>query len=569
MTNRTILLASTLIAGFACSAFDAAQAARRHPMNWNATPPRLAPGAKPMLRLVRPNNPAYIDRSRPGPRNLVVNWQRGGPNKKGVPSFGGNAGRPSGGWFEARFKGGTGGPTGIGKAAPVTGIGVSANPRNGVVGYGPSAPFANGGAPFVPPGKGRDQRNGPTGVGNAAANGVGGATSNGLGNVGNGPRGVIVNSGNAIPLPGKSVGDGKGVGAGSAAGSDVSTALNPKSASGGKGPEDVGSRPDIPIPAALADIYRLTGGNLDALRQFAEFADWIKNRPDLVPDPLSPNKGDGSFWPEGFPQPGSSDGNKRGNLDLIGGWGPGGAPRPAGFNDPRGKVGQDDGDFTLHSDGTSERTTPNNQYGGWTHQLLQPRTEGGSVRTTTITDKSGRLVSQTTRQTETYTEPNDEGGTDQVTIISSRTVDGTGNVLQAKTVLFVETLQGSSETSGDPEKGSNKPQKEKDSQPAPEGYGRPSGGPNCGIEEDPRNIRGPGDLGIQCAAPNRSTTGAARVLLREADGSGTIGVRRQSPGWATDPNDGGSDGGSGRSGGGGPPPVRCDSPDGCERPHGN
>ena len=55
----------------------------------------------------------------------------------------------------------------------------------------------------------------------------------------------------------------------------------------------------------------------------------------------------------------------------------------------------------------------------------------------------------------------------------------------------------------------------------------------------------------QCRGEAVSSTGLARYIPREAQGSGTTGVRRASPGWATDPNPdniGGEGGGGGRTG---------------------
>ena len=231
-------------------------------------------------------------------------------------------------------------------------------------------------------------------LGNAAiGNGYGGNGAYGNGRAPNGipSNAAFANGGPPNGLPGPAARDprngphngiGYGAAAGRASGSDVSTALNPNSTSGGQGREDVGTGSGLQIPAAIAELYRLTNGNLAALSQFGEFADWIRNRPDVVPDPLSPNGGDGAFkWPEGVRRPGASEDDKYGSNSFLNGWlGSGGAP---GGPDTSRTGWAANGWHTVYTgqrtlEGGSESYYKNNS-SGQTRRDANARMEGGGT----------------------------------------------------------------------------------------------------------------------------------------------------------------------------------------------
>ena len=77
-------------------------------------------------------------------------------------------------------------------------------------------------------------------------------------------------------------------------GTDVARVSNPKSVTGGKGKEDVSNGPNLHVPGAIAELLRLTGGNLDDISKFADIAGWLKTGPLAVPNPLDPARGDGT-----------------------------------------------------------------------------------------------------------------------------------------------------------------------------------------------------------------------------------------------------------------------------------
>ena len=557
------LLAGVSLAGVSLAGIDSASA--MNPRTFAAPTVRAKAGGVPMARPnmshIRPLNPI----SRQAPRNLGAPIAR--PNLSHIRPLNpisrqaaGNPGvpmaRPDLSHIRPLNPISRQAPRNLGAPYGYGGNGAYGNAR-APYGIPSNGAFASGGAPNGLPGPaGSVPRNGPhNGIGNGTAAGLGNAIhgGNGLGNgVGNGPR-VIVNFPPGLaPLPGKGDGDGKGVGARSAAGSDVSTALNPSSASSGKGREDVGSGSGLQIPAAIAELYRLTNGNLAALSQFREFADWIRNRPDVVPDPLSPNNGGGAFkWPEGVQRPGQSEDDKYGSDSFLNGsW----YPSARGRTGHGARIGWVSSMHTVYENrdtGDGHGTTESyykDPVSGQTVYIREGGTRSTGERTTVITTEADGSQHRTTtshtfdgeilvNETDTSA-PRSETRDGQVVVVRdfvSTTYDADGNPVVEKGRIVVP--------------------KEKDSQPAGDDFGGRGGrGANCGLEERPR---GPEDLGIQCAAPSRSTMGAARIMPREAGGSGTTIGRRASPSWATDPDPEGSYGGRGHS--------RSPSvPEGCE-----
>jgi hypothetical protein len=113
-------------------------------------------------------------------------------------------------------------------------------------------------------------------------------------------------------------------------GTDIARVLNPKPASGGKG-KDVASAPAVRIPAPLAEIYRVTGGNLDDISQLAELASWLKTGLPVAGNPFLPQQGDAPFaLPEDFGQggrqPSGGDKSESRYWGLNGWFGTSGAP---------------------------------------------------------------------------------------------------------------------------------------------------------------------------------------------------------------------------------------------------
>ena len=100
---------------------------------------------------------------------------------------------------------------------------------------------------------------------------------------------------------------------------------NPKSITGGKGKESVSGGQNLHVPAALAEIYRITGGNLDDLAEIAALADQLKTGPLVVANPLFPAQGDGTFMPVSFGD--GSNGGEQSDRNFLDGWiGASGAP---------------------------------------------------------------------------------------------------------------------------------------------------------------------------------------------------------------------------------------------------
>jgi hypothetical protein len=132
-------------------------------------------------------------------------------------------------------------------------------------------------------------------------------------------------------------------------GTDIARMSSPKSANGGKDKE-VASAPALRIPAPLAEIYRVTGGNLDDISKLAELASWLKSGPLAAGNTFFTPKGDGTFVPPAL----GADG-RFGWGDASGG---AGNNTPQRIGNPNGKAGNDgDVSIQIYGDGTSTVTT--------------------------------------------------------------------------------------------------------------------------------------------------------------------------------------------------------------------
>jgi hypothetical protein len=84
-------------------------------------------------------------------------------------------------------------------------------------------------------------------------------------------------------------------------GTDLARVSNPKSVTGGKGKEIASNGPNLHVPGAIAELLRLTGGNLDDISKFADIAGWLKTGPLVVANPLFPQQGDRQLHATGIP----------------------------------------------------------------------------------------------------------------------------------------------------------------------------------------------------------------------------------------------------------------------------
>jgi len=292
-------------------------------------------------------------------------------------------------------------------------------------------------------------------------------------------------------------------------GTDIARISNPKSASGGKGKEDVSSRPDVRIPAPLAELYRVTGGNLDDISRLAELASWLKTGPLAAGSPLFGTPGDGTFVPPTF------------GADDRFGWG--GAKGGAGNNTPQ-RIGNPDGKAGGYIEGTDSQTGD-----GWVRYDDWGRTNnGGHYHHTFWLYEDG-----STRTVDDYHAPN--GTHDFIT--TSVDADGGGTYKHYRngedvTRLDTEYNWPVNMKPGDSASdAAEKPQKEKeeakkkDSQPTEEGTGRPS----RGMHTVRCDIAGCIDLGMTDG--RRVNPGHGNPEGSSSAGSGGGGL----PSWATDP----------------------------------
>jgi hypothetical protein len=293
---------------------------------------------------------------------------------------------------------------------------------------------------------------------------------------------------------------------------------NPKSVTGGKGKESVSGEQNLHIPAALAEIYRITGGNLDDLAEIAALADQIKTGPLVVADPLFPAQGGGTFTPPEFP--GGPKGDEQSDRNFLDGW--------AGYSTAPGgpdtsKTGWAAGDawamVSHSSNGTTSRTVHYNK-----------DTDTYWIRTVTETfdSEGGQGGTTTTRNVDV----GPAGGS--VWTIKTH-YDADGNILSSTS--SIRDIEGTATDITDEEpsekEGAEKQQaeNEKDSQPVEEGTGRPGRSGWCSPT---------GGCVIASPIPPR------RIIPTEE--SGTPEARRQSPSWATDPSEEGYTGGGGGGG---------------------
>jgi hypothetical protein len=305
-------------------------------------------------------------------------------------------------------------------------------------------------------------------------------------------------------------------------GTNVARVSNPKPANGGKGKQDVGSGPNLHIPAAVAELYSVTGGNIGDVSGFGEWAERVKIGPLVVANPLFPAQGGGTFAPPSLGG-GGPKGGEQADRNFLDGWsGYGGAPggpdtsktgqasqdsRPSRLWIHGMRTGGDGGQTGANSHVQREwgydRRDPSSTY-----YLVRERNSDGSS-TTTFTRKSA------------------DGQTERFWMIH----DSEGNTVDS---WHADTSSGKGAAENEkPEK--EKPEKEKDSQPVAEGSGRPSngGGGWCSPTGG-------------CLRPARNN-GSPRIIPTEE--SSTPAAQRQSPTWATDPSEEGYSGGGGGGGG--------------------
>jgi hypothetical protein len=269
---------------------------------------------------------------------------------------------------------------------------------------------------------------------------------------------------------------------------------NPRPATGGKGKE-IASASRLRVPAPLAEIHRVTGGNLDDIAQLAELASRLKTGPLALGSPLFPgNKGDGSFvWPDGF---GGKPGGGQADRNFLDGW-LGASGAPPRFPNPSGKVADENISFIPFVDFRLDAGTDDdgNWYVRGSVRLDAPGlVDFGPGATFEIKpDKDGN--------------PTAEGRT-----------HGAGEPIPIEPVPVGDTASKGSGADDSEGKESGKPADKKDSQPVAEGTGRP------------------GRTGW-CSPTGGCVTGSVvqgpRII--PASDAATPEMRSQLPGWATDP----------------------------------
>jgi len=265
---------------------------------------------------------------------------------------------------------------------------------------------------------------------------------------------------------------------------------NPRPATGGKGKE-IASAARLRVPAPLAEIYRVTGGNLDDIAQLGELASQLKTGPLALGSPLFPgNKADGAFvWPHDF---GGKPGGTQADRNFLDGW-PGASGAPPRFPNPTGKVSNDG--YIIFFGWSLDAGT--DDQGNWYVR--------GSVRVDVpFVDDFGPGASFEIK-------PDKDG----IPTAESES-HGAGEPVPVEPVPVGDTAsKGSGEDSEQEE--SEKPAK-KDSQPVAEGTGRP------------------GRTGW-CSPTGGCVTGSVVQRPRSipASDAETPEMRSQLPSWATDP----------------------------------
>jgi hypothetical protein len=306
-------------------------------------------------------------------------------------------------------------------------------------------------------------------------------------------------------------------------GTDLARVSNPKSVTGGKGKEIASNGPNLHVPGAIAELLRLTGGNLDDISKFADIAGWLKTGPLVVANPLFPQQGDSSFTPPEFPGSGPK-GGEQSDRNFLDGWA-GYSSTPQPFANPEGKVStfhtvyenRDDG----RGHGTTETYYKNPESGETTYIREEGTRQGGERTTTTATFREGG------RMTRVFNTDNNGDTTITETEESApRSETRDGQTVQVTD--YVETVYYPDGTSST-DKGQIVVPKKEDSQPVEEGTGRPGRSGWCSPT---------GGCVIASPIPPR------RIIPTED--STTPEAHRQSPSWATDPNpDGYNTGGGG------------------------
>ena len=296
-------------------------------------------------------------------------------------------------------------------------------------------------------------------------------------------------------------------------GTDIARVSNPKSKSGGKGKEVV-SAPALRIPAPLAELYRVTGGNLDDIAKLAELVDWLKTGLPAAGNTAFPQPGDGSFVP-----PTLGAGDHFGWGDTKGGPG-NNTPYP--FGNPNGMASSDGDGVTLYPDGTWSSLTMRPNGRDYTVTDYGPTRMGdnGTVvrQERRTTSRDGHVTREPWRKVAyDIDDPAINGGfkdgptnyAEPAHLDSDAPRNTTGGENE-------DEITESDETSG----GENPP----DSQPTEEGTGRPGGSMHT-VRCD---IAGCLDLGMKDG--RRVNPGHGNP-----DGSSSAGSGGGLPSWATDP----------------------------------
>jgi hypothetical protein len=292
-------------------------------------------------------------------------------------------------------------------------------------------------------------------------------------------------------------------------GTDVGRVSNLKPAGGGKG-KDVASAPALRIPAPLAEIYRVTGGNLDDISQLAEIAAWLRTGLPVAGNPAFPQPGDGTFVP---PTLGAGDRLPWGDAENGSG-----NNTPQQIGNPEGKVA-----------GDAWRTTrqgPTNDG----HFIVEYNKQENRYRVTYFSDGSMMY------RRDDYA-PGREPG---INLPAFRTwvypqvgTDGTARMV-AET--YVARKEGADSAGGDgkasgegptSQPGNEEPHYQepgpKDSQPTEEGTGR-----SRGMHTVRCDIAGCLDLGMKDGRRTNPGHGTDGSTSADASGGGL-------PSWATDP----------------------------------
>src|SRR5436190_9530579 len=276
-----------------------------------------------------------------------------------------------------------------------------------------------------------------------------------------------------VPIEIKKSAKGAGKGTKDAAKKDANFARvsNPKSTSGGKGKEDVSNGPALHIPAPLEEIYRVTGGNLDDISQFAEIVGWLKTGLPAAGDVLFPQQGDATFTPPVFGG-GGPKGGEPADRNFLDGW-PGYSSAPGGPDTSKtGWAGiwtvvegsQREGDGyreTSYYDRATGRTGTVRTYWG----------EGGNRREITVQGTDIEEGSDNDWRVDVQHQDGEDGSHTR-TVKRTEVVYGNGRnemaVFTTTTVTVTDAEGNVTETRTE-----DYPKKEEDSQPVEEGTGRP------------------------------------------------------------------------------------------------